>query len=669
VSTVANFSTTVIDQVYLSQSKYQVPGGILSTGVQYYWRSRARNAGGWSPWASAWNFTTTIDPPTTPVLLSPTNGSSATTTPLLDWNDVTSATSYRLQVSTVANFSTTVIDQVYLFQSKYQVPGGILSTGVQYYWRARAKNAGGWSPWVSAWNFITTINPPTIPVLVSPANGSTVLPIPLLDWDDVETATRYRVQVSTVANFSTTVIDQVYLTQSKYQVPAGILSSFTQYYWRARAMNDGGWGPWASAWSFTTSESIPTTPVLLTPSDGSIVSPTPLLDWEDVATATSYRLQVSEVANFITTVIDEVALTESQYQVPEGILITDALISNKILSRNEIEVGGVLMVDNVQYYWRVRARNAGGWSPWVSAWSFTTSLPLTPVLLSPSNSSYVTPTPLLDWEDGVAATRYRLQVSTDPHFFTTVIDLVSLTPSQYQVPGGVLSDSTEYFWRVRGRNTVGWSPWASAWSFNTTIAKPTTPVLQSPANGSTVTTTPLLNWGDVSTATSYRLQVTTDPQFFTTVIDEITLTESQYQVPGGVLSPGVQYYWRARARNAGGWSPWASAWNFTTQSVEGNTTDLSLYSIEIPSEFNLHQNFPNPFNPVTKIKFDIASPIHVKIKVFDIIGREIKTLTDQILQAGRYEFLFSASNLPSGVYFYRLETGDFVNIKRMIILK
>jgi hypothetical protein len=454
-----------------------------------------------------------------------------------------------------------------------------------------------------------------------------------------------------------------------YQVPAGILSSFTQYYWRARARNDGGWGPWASAWSFTTSESIPTTPVLLSPSDGSIVSPTPLLDWEDVATATSYRLQVSEVANFMTTVIDEVALTESQYQVPEGILITDALISNRILSRNENEVGGVLMVDNVQYYWRMRARNAGGWSPWVSAWNFTTSLPLTPVLLSPANGSSVTPTPLLDWEDGVAATKYRLQVSTDPQFFTTVIDLVSLTPSQYQVPGGVLSDSTEYFWRVKGRNTAGWSPWVGAWSFNTTIAKPTTPVLQSPANGSTVTTTPLLDWGDVSTATSYRLQVTTDPQFFTTVIDEISLTESQYQVQSGVLSSGVQYYWRARARNAGGWSPWVSAWNFTTQSIEGNTTDLSLYSIEIPSEFNLHQNFPNPFNPVTKIRFDIASPTHVEIKVFDIIGREIKTLTDQLLQAGRYEFLFNASNLPSGVYFYRLETWDFVNVKRMIILK
>lgn len=67
---------------------------------------------------------------------------------------------------------------------------------------------------------------PSTPVLLAPSNGATVLPNPLLDWNDVATATHYRMQVSTVANFSTTVIDQVSLTQSQYQVPNGVLSSF-----------------------------------------------------------------------------------------------------------------------------------------------------------------------------------------------------------------------------------------------------------------------------------------------------------------------------------------------------------------------------------------------------------------------------------------------------------
>ena len=109
---------------------------------------------------------------------------------------------------------------------------------------------------------------PSTPVLLSPSNGATVVPNPLLDWNDVETATHYRVQVSIVANFSTTVIDQVSLTQSRYQVPNGVLSDFSLYFWRARAKNSVGWGPWASAWSFTTTTAPPTTPVLLSPPNG-----------------------------------------------------------------------------------------------------------------------------------------------------------------------------------------------------------------------------------------------------------------------------------------------------------------------------------------------------------------------------------------------------------------
>jgi hypothetical protein len=204
---------------------------------------------------------------------------------------------------------------------------------------------------------------PITPVLLSPADGSTVSPTPLLDWNDVDSATSYRLQVSTVSDFSSTEIDQVSLTQSEYQVPDGILANYTQYYWRVRARNDSGWSPWTGDWSFTTTIAAPITPVLLSSSDGSTVSPTPLLDWNDVLTATSYRLQVSELSNFMTTVIDELSLTESRYQVPEGILTTDGQITNKVISKDVGEISGTLTIDNKQYFWRASARNVGGWSP------------------------------------------------------------------------------------------------------------------------------------------------------------------------------------------------------------------------------------------------------------------------------------------------------------------
>jgi hypothetical protein len=101
----------------------------------------------------------------------------------------------------------------------------------------------------------------------------------------------------------------------------------------------------------------------------------------------------------------------------------------------------------------------------------------------------------------------------------------------------------------------------------------------------------------------------------------------------------------------------------------------------IPDGFNLHQNYPNPFNPTTKIKFDIPvrtviarsgatwQSLKVSLKIFDVIGREIATLIKEELKAGTYEITFNAGILPSGVYFYKLQAGDYSETKKMILLK
>jgi hypothetical protein len=92
-------------------------------------------------------------------------------------------------------------------------------------------------------------------------------------------------------------------------------------------------------------------------------------------------------------------------------------------------------------------------------------------------------------------------------------------------------------------------------------------------------------------------------------------------------------------------------------------------SSEIPNEFSLSQNYPNPFNPMTKIKFDINKTSNVNITVFDVLGRHITTLVDDRLSAGSYETQWDATNMPSGTYFYRLETDDFTETKKMILVK
>ena len=98
---------------------------------------------------------------------------------------------------------------------------------------------------------------------------------------------------------------------------------------------------------------------------------------------------------------------------------------------------------------------------------------------------------------------------------------------------------------------------------------------------------------------------------------------------------------------------------------------LSVHQIsnEVPDKYTLKQNYPNPFNPSTKIQFSIPRAGNVRLVVYDQLGREIKTLVDDNLSAGIYEYSFQSNNLPSGVYFYELNAGDHRETKRMVLIK
>jgi len=103
-------------------------------------------------------------------------------------------------------------------------------------------------------------------------------------------------------------------------------------------------------------------------------------------------------------------------------------------------------------------------------------------------------------------------------------------------------------------------------------------------------------------------------------------------------------------------------------SGEGHPSDLDEDEI-LPNEFVLHQNYPNPFNPSTSIQYAISSRQFVSLKIYDVLGNEISTLVNEYRDAGNYEAEFNASKLSSGVYYYQLKTGDFIQTKKMIYLK
>lgn len=89
----------------------------------------------------------------------------------------------------------------------------------------------------------------------------------------------------------------------------------------------------------------------------------------------------------------------------------------------------------------------------------------------------------------------------------------------------------------------------------------------------------------------------------------------------------------------------------------------------IPTEYVLSQNFPNPFNPTTKIEYNVPELSFVILKVYDVLGNEIGTLVNEEKPIGRYKIEFNATTLPSGIYFYRLQAGNFIETKKMILLR
>jgi hypothetical protein len=95
----------------------------------------------------------------------------------------------------------------------------------------------------------------------------------------------------------------------------------------------------------------------------------------------------------------------------------------------------------------------------------------------------------------------------------------------------------------------------------------------------------------------------------------------------------------------------------------------------VPNSFNLSQNYPNPFNPVTKIKFSLPAlklreaGVPVKLIIYDILGREIATIVNEQLKPGSYEIEWDGSQYSSGIYLYKLISGDFTESKKMVLIK
>jgi len=100
-----------------------------------------------------------------------------------------------------------------------------------------------------------------------------------------------------------------------------------------------------------------------------------------------------------------------------------------------------------------------------------------------------------------------------------------------------------------------------------------------------------------------------------------------------------------------------------------HVVSVEVENSEIPETYLLSQNYPNPFNPSTQINFSVPDPSMVRVTVYDLVGREIEVLVSEFLEAGNYKTIWNAAGYSSGIYFYRLETDNFTQVKKMILMK
>jgi len=291
-------------------------------------------------------------------------------------------------------------------------------------------------------------------------------------------------------------------------------------------------------------------------------------------------------------------------------------------------------------------------------------IPDVPTLVSPSNgdqSQSVSTT--LKWRKSAKAESYIIYVSTDSTFATnTELFYMEMKDTVCKF-SGLEADKT-YYWRVKAC-AFAESQFSNVFSFQAGF--PSTPVLVFPAHASVnVPTNTVFKWNATARATSYHFMLSTSSTFnpaSSTVMD-VTVADTTVQAQN--LAVNKVHYWKVQAINSMGSSNWPTTFGFKTGTASDVNTDILA-----PKVYELKQNYPNPFNPTTKITYSIAKAGMVSIKVYNVLGSEVATLVNREMSAGTYSVDFPgiSRQLPSGIYFYKLVSGNFTDIKKMLLLK
>ncbi|MDQ7816899.1 MAG: LamG-like jellyroll fold domain-containing protein [Melioribacteraceae bacterium] len=285
--------------------------------------------------------------------------------------------------------------------------------------------------------------------------------------------------------------------------------------------------------------------------------------------------------------------------------------------------------------------------------------PNPPVLSTASN---ITQTSFrITWTASANTVKYFLDVAIDNQFNNILSnynnrDVGNVT--SFMVTG-VTANAT-FYCRLRAYNAIGFSGNSNVVAVTTLPNAPSAPVAITATDLKETSFT--AKWNASSGATGYYLDIAIDGSF-NSILSNYNNKDVgnviSYSVTG--LATNFTYYYRVRAYNTGGTS--------------GNSNTITVTIVthvdedNLPAEFVLHQNYPNPFNPSTIIQFSIPKEIHVVLNVYNALGEIIAELLNRSLSPATYSIRFDATDLPNGIYFYKIQAGEFVQTKKMILMK
>lgn len=371
-------------------------------------------------------------------------------------------------------------------------------------------------------------------------------------------------------------------------------------------------------------------PVLAMPGNGSSgQSLHPQLVWNDINGADSYQVQLSEDFTH-TNIIHDETVNGTSFTV-------DSQLSNSTL-----------------YFWRVRAVGQAGTSNWSSTFRFTTQLGLPDqvTLISPQDE-FINARPGFEfrWQDAPGVDDYNLQVSATPDFSSLFVDK-TLTENRFSETQN-FEFSTKYYWRVRASNSTGTTDWSEVRSLTMIIEKPE-PVTVNILPGDNQNQIPLLAdfiWEPSARASDYTIQISKNENFSTLPISGLVQSpQFSTNIP---LEPAQVYYWRVLASNIGGISEWSEPFTFTS------VVDVT----------KINDNFPNPFNTVTNLRYQLSNQTDVLIDLFDIGGRRVAVLVNGGQAPGVYIESLQAYPFASGTYLLRFVADGVMDVQKMTIIK